>query len=281
MAAMKATHLHLSEQRVTVKSSIVSSSSRCSRGTFCGDNILNNSSFNGVKISFAPKPVHHARKSLTIEAAKKVSSARSYVLTATLVANEGSEEAAMKLCKGILAWAEEKKKDKKSGIISFECSVDAYEKNVFHFWERYESFPTMNDARSSKEHCTFMDQVRPLLASPVALAAYEYRDGKLGCMLNPIGPKGEGGLDDATGQGGSGGGASYKQTSTSVQQGFSETPKESKNVWGLQQALRLSLAKKDKDSEGEAEGVVDDFATVAQRIADGLASLFGRPPKKN
>ena len=53
-------------------------------------------------------------------------------------------------------------KDKKSGILSFECSVDAYEKNVSHFWERYESFPSMNDARSSKEHCTFMDQVLEL-----------------------------------------------------------------------------------------------------------------------
>ena len=106
MAAMQASYLHLSEQKVTIN---VPSSSKCLRGTFCGDNYLSNSSISGVKVSFAQRSVQHARKSLTIEAAKKVSSSRSYVLTATLVAKEGSEEAAMKLCKGILAWAEEKK----------------------------------------------------------------------------------------------------------------------------------------------------------------------------
>ena len=36
----------------------------------------------------------------------------------------------------------------------------------------------------------FRVQVRPLLTSPVALAAYEYKDGQIGCMMNPIGKPG-------------------------------------------------------------------------------------------
>eukprot|EP00271_Cylindrocystis_brebissonii_P020994 TRINITY_DN72_c0_g2_i1.p1 TRINITY_DN72_c0_g2~~TRINITY_DN72_c0_g2_i1.p1 ORF type:complete len:323 (+),score=58.97 TRINITY_DN72_c0_g2_i1:13-981(+) len=208
---------------------------------------------------------HQRHQTLRIEAARKVVTGRSYVLSSTLVAEEGKVEEVMKLCKGILAWADERKKDTKLGVLHFECNTDAFDANVIHFWERYNTFPSMNDTRASPEHCQFMDEVRPLLVEPVALAAYEYKDGQLGCMLNPIGPKGEGGLDDATGgSGGSGGGATLKQTSSGLKQGLSdEEEEEGRGMWGLSNALDVSTARQ---------------ATVeaASKIAEGLANLFGQ-----
>lgn len=211
-------------------------------------------------------PAYRQRQGLRVEAAKRVQTGRSYVLTSTLVAEEGKEEQVIELCKGILRWGDSKKADKAAGVLQFECNTDAFDKNVFHFWERYERFTNMNDARASPEHCQFMNEVRPLLKGPVALAAYEYNDGKIGHMLNPIGPKGEGGLDDATGQGGSGGGASYKQTSTSLQQGVGEA---SEREWGMKMP---------------ALGAATEVATkvgagAAISIAEGLKSLFGSKKK--
>lgn len=61
-----------------------------------------------------------------------------------------------------------------------------------------------------------MKQLLPLLEGPVGMALYEMKDGKLGAVAVQGGPKGEGGLDDATGASGAAGGASYKQTSATV-----------------------------------------------------------------
>ncbi|GBG83248.1 hypothetical protein CBR_g36863 [Chara braunii] len=153
------------------------------------------------------------RQGLQVWAAKRKVSTKNYVLSATLTAKEGEEGKVIDLCKGLVKWMHENKvNDKDSGVKSFECNTDAYEKNVYHFWERYESVRAMNDTHAVPEYQTFMEEVRPLLTGPIGLGAYEYSNGQIGMMLNPIGPKGEGGLDDATGQGGSGGGASYKQT---------------------------------------------------------------------
>ena len=44
-------------------------------------------------------------------------------------------------------------------MLQFDCNVDAFEPNVIHFWERYQSFTTMNDIRASPEHCGFMNEV--------------------------------------------------------------------------------------------------------------------------
>lgn len=74
----------------------------------------------------------------------------------------------------------------------------------------------------------------------------------------PAGPKGEGGLDDATGQGGSGGGASYKQTSQSVQQGIGE-----RDAWGLKNAVEASGVKMSAAQE------------AAAAIAKSFRSIFG------
>eukprot|EP00897_Mesotaenium_endlicherianum_P004585 jgi/Mesen1/4154/ME000219S03280 len=228
------------------------------------------SSFTGTRLLAVAKPVAARSQSLRIEAAKRISSDRCFMLSTTLVAEEGKAEQVQKMCADLVKWAEEKKADKTSGIIHFECHADIYEGNVFHFTERYATFGTMNDIRASPDHCKFMDEVRPLLTGPVGLAAYEYKDGKIGHMLNPIGPKGEGGLDDATGQGGSGGGASYKQTSAGMQQGVGGGERDS---WGVDQLLKSDAA---KNAAKEATNIA---AEAASRLAEGLKSLFGGKKK--
>lgn len=210
-------------------------------------------------------PAARRRHGLAVEAAKRVQTGRSYVLSSTLVADEDKEAEVVELCRSILRWGEEKKADRAAGVLQFECNADPFEKGVFHFWERYDRFTSMNDARASPEHCQFMNDVRPLLKAPVGLAAYEYKNGQIGHMLNPIGPKGEGGLDDATGQGGSGGGASYKQTSTSLQQGVGEA---SEREWGMKMPLFDATKVASKAGAG-----------AAATIAEGLKSLFGGKKK--
>ena len=54
---------------------------------------------------------------------------------------------------------------------------------------------------------------------PVGIALFEYVNGEIGNCCVEIGPKGEGGLDDATGANKYGGGARYEQTSNAVQFG--------------------------------------------------------------
>ena len=46
---------------------------------------------------------------LVVEAAKRVSSGRSYALSCTLKIEEGKEEEVTALCKSIVEWAQEKK----------------------------------------------------------------------------------------------------------------------------------------------------------------------------
>lgn len=203
----------------------------------------------------APSSFHR----LNVQAAKRIQSGRSLVLSSSLEVIPGQEEAAQALCKNIGSWLEEKKEDKKNGILHVECNGDAYEKNVIHFWERFDSFLSMNNIHASPEYTKFLQEVRPLLEAPVKLAAYEYNDGQIGCMMNPIGPKGEGGLDDATGQGGSGGGASYKQTSQSVSQGGISD----REAWGMGKALDISGARNAAEKAKEA-------------IAKSLKSIFGQ-----
>ncbi|CAK9268137.1 unnamed protein product [Sphagnum jensenii] len=192
-------------------------------------------------------PFKYRAGGLVVEAAKRVASGRSYVLSSTLKIQEGNEEEVSSLCKSILQWAVEKQTDKKSGIQCFECNVDPFEKNVFHFWERYESFQAMNDTRASLEHTKFMTDVRPLLIGPIGLAVYEYKDGQIGHMMNPIGPKGEGGLDDATGQSGS------KQQSSAMNQGLGDTT--DREQWGLQSMLDKVIGKEKQEKAEKAEKV--------------------------
>lgn len=183
-------------------------------------------------------------------------------MSSTLKIEEGKEEEVTALCKSIVEWALEKKNDKKSGIQGFECNVDAFEKNTLHFWEIYESFPTMNDVRASPEHTKFVMDVRSLLTGPIALAAYEYKDGQIGHMMNPIGPKGEGGLDDATGQSGT------KQQSMVINQGLGDT--EERSTFDLDSMLKTMSLKGKADKAGKPEEQKEEgFGKVFKTLFGG------------
>lgn len=198
---------------------------------------------------------------LIIEAAKRVDKTKSLILSSTLKAQEGDIEKVAKLCEDIRQWALEKQKDKAAGLKQFECYVDLYDKNVFHFMEEYAGFLHMNDFRSSPEHVKFCDDVRPFLLEPIALAAYELRDGQVGHMLNPIGPKGEGGLDDATGQAGRGGDAYMK-------------PKAKKRR-GIEFELKSKAAAQEKASEK-----VEDNQWSLEKILSKVIGLNSEPAEQ-
>ena len=50
-------------------------------------------------------------------------------------------------------------KNKKSGILAFECSQDNYEPLVVHFWERYDGNRSMGLHNTTDEYSVFMNQV--------------------------------------------------------------------------------------------------------------------------
>lgn len=152
-----------------------------------------------------PLPCRQQHPRLTVEAAKRIDSGRCLLLNSTLKSQDENVEKVAALCEGIRQWATEKQNDKQSGLKQFECYTDTFDKNVFHFMARYDSFLHMNNFQALPEYMKFWNDVRPFLSEPIALAAYEYKNGQIGHILNPIGPKGEGGLDDATGQAGRGG----------------------------------------------------------------------------
>ncbi|CAM6097032.1 unnamed protein product [Calypogeia fissa] len=196
---------------------------------------------------------------LVVEAAKRVNSGKSFALSSTLVVAEDKLDEAKALCQEILKWGETKTKVRGSGVQIFECNVDPYETSTYHFWELYDSFLVMNDVRSSPEHTKFMNDVRPFLVQPIGLAAYEYKDGQIGHMLNPIGPKGEGGLDDATGQSGT------KQQSSSIGQGLGEMEEDmGSKAWGLDKLL-AKVRGEDKESGWSFKTLFGDAEAKAKK----------------
>eukprot|EP00240_Pyramimonas_obovata_P015593 CAMPEP_0118933222 /NCGR_PEP_ID=MMETSP1169-20130426/11680_1 /TAXON_ID=36882 /ORGANISM="Pyramimonas obovata, Strain CCMP722" /LENGTH=275 /DNA_ID=CAMNT_0006875957 /DNA_START=60 /DNA_END=887 /DNA_ORIENTATION=- len=175
-----------------------------------------------------------ANESLSDEIQKIVQagSHRSVVKNATLEAVEGKEEAVQKLCMKWVEATNKAKEDSANGILSFECHPDAYEKGVFHFWERYTTNASMAAYNSKKEAQTFMKEVRPMLQGPIAMVLYEYSDkAGLGPMATCVGPTGEGGLDDATGgTKGSGGGIQHRQTSNALGGGLVNLEKDDRKL---------------------------------------------------
>eukprot|EP00898_Chlorokybus_atmophyticus_P004633 jgi/Chlat1/5170/Chrsp33S00392 len=234
--------------RVFMSSVAVSSSARCSgacshpsrsnveaasavsrRGAFCGQQVTGRP--HSASLHSSPAAASASPRRTPTVAAVRVSTARTVVLTATLVAKEGARDEVMQLCKDVVNRTKETQMQpgSKSGVISYECSEDGYEPGVFHFWERYTSQQTMTAHLQSEEHKTF---VAKLLSKPIAMCLYEYKDGQLGPVAYPLGPKGEGGLDDATGQGGMAGGAGMKQHAQ-VDLGMVE-----RDSWGLDKMLK-------------------------------------------
>ncbi|KAK9830333.1 hypothetical protein WJX72_011082 [[Myrmecia] bisecta] len=137
------------------------------------------------------------------------------------------------MCKQLVAFSDARKAQKGSGVHEFVCNQDNYEANVFHFWERYESNSHMGLHNSTPEVSKFMNEVQEHLEGPIGMALYEWKDGKISNACIQGGPKGEGGLDDATGAGGSGG-AGHKQTSGVVDLGDVQRGSEEEgDSWGM------------------------------------------------
>jgi quinol monooxygenase YgiN len=133
------------------------------------------------------------------------------------VAKPEHKEAVQQLCKEVTEFSTARMKERSNGIQEFNCMVDGWQDNVVHFWERYDSNVMLGRHNTTPEVETFMNKVVPLLEQPIGMALYEYRNGQIGPPSMQMGPKGEGGLDDATGASGAAGGASYKQTSRATQ----------------------------------------------------------------
>lgn len=66
----------------------------------------------------------------------------------------------LSLCVQVVTFSKEKMKNSKSGILAFECSLDNYEPNVLHFWERYDGNRSMGLHNTTDEYSKFMRVVR-------------------------------------------------------------------------------------------------------------------------
>lgn len=191
-----------------------------------------------ISTSLVSGPVTSRRTSV-IEAAVKKTSLRNIVCSKTLKVKEGSIETARELCKGIAEHAISEMKDPAHGILSFEVFQDPYEANQIHFLERYQDNTRMGQFNTSDPFQRFMTEIQDHLEEPVGLALYESKKGQLGAVCVQGGPKGEGGLDDATGAGGKGA-STYKQTSDVVNLGnLEEEEDEEKGFFGLPFKFKL------------------------------------------
>jgi len=204
----------------SVQVSRASSTDACLKpsAVVCPAQKLSSRGLSGQRLSCSKVTLHSkSRESLVVFAARKIKSIRNVVKTATLVSGEDNVDKVKDLCIELVEAAQLKMEDPSSGILDFSVSEDAYDKGTFHFWERYSDHLKMGTFNSSKVVAGFMEKVRPLLEGPLAMAMYEWRNGQLGPATTPVGPHGEGGLEDAPGGNkGSGGGARLQQTSKMI-----------------------------------------------------------------
>jgi quinol monooxygenase YgiN len=178
-----------------------------------------------------PASGRSGRRGLQVVAAIKRGSDKTIVCSKTVVAKKGSEAAVQDLCQQVLDFSKQQMADRSNGILEFSVNHDFEDKNVFHFWERYTSNATMGQHNTQPEITKFMENVQQYMEQPVGMALYEMKNGQISSACIQGGPKGEGGLDDATGAGG-GGGASMKQSSGAVDIGKQDRG-EGDTAWGM------------------------------------------------
>ncbi|KAJ9533729.1 hypothetical protein V8C86DRAFT_2847277 [Haematococcus lacustris] len=191
------------------------------------------------------------RGSLLTCDAVKTKGGKSVACTKTLIAKPETAEAVAKLVAEHAEYSIKAANDRENGIIVVQAMRDSWEPSTFHLWERYESNAHMARFYSSPEYKTFMAKARPHLEQPIAIALYEYNNGQIGPVCLSEGPRGEGGLDDATGASGAAGGASMKQTSASFDLGRIE------------------------DAEEREHNVLTDSLKAAKKQMEGLKGLLG------
>ncbi|KAL3150343.1 hypothetical protein ABBQ32_000187 [Trebouxia sp. C0010 RCD-2024] len=179
----------------------------------------------------------------------KKKSEKNLVCSKTLTIKPEHKDQVLDMCRQVVTFSKEKMQSKKSGILAFECSEDNYEPLVVHFWERYDGNRSMGLHNTTDEYSSFMQKVQQHLEGPIGMALYEWQDGQIGMACVHGGPKGEGGLDDATGAGGAGG-ASMKQSSAVVDLGDVQR-NEGKEAWGMGINFKFPWQKKKEKEDKE------------------------------
>lgn len=148
----------------------------------------------------------------------KKGSEKNVVCSKTLVIKPGQEKRVLPRCRDIVDFTRGRMASRGSGVLAFECMQDRYEKNVLHFWERYDSNANMGKHNNTPELQAFMREVSDLvcytflllaifvvallvqhpcltcltdkaenhaqvstyLEGPIGMALYEWKDGKIG-----------------------------------------------------------------------------------------------------
>ncbi|GIL98249.1 hypothetical protein Vretimale_3652 [Volvox reticuliferus] len=154
-----------------------------------------------------------SRQRLSVVAAHRVRSQKQVAVSRTLIAKKDHEAQVASLAGEIMKWTEQESQVAGKGIVAFDCVRDGWEANTFHFWERYVSTEAFGAHTTAPQMVELLEKLQPHLEKPIGMSLYTYENGRIGPVAIQAGPKGEGGLDDATGASGAAGGASYKQTS--------------------------------------------------------------------
>lgn len=129
-----------------------------------------------------------SRGHLLVTNAVKAKSARQICCSKTLVAKPDSVDAVQQLCKHITDFSVQQMSNRSNGIQEFTCAVDAWESNVFHFWERYESNAAMGRYNTKPEVVKFMEEVRPASSRASSCIALIDSAMLLHGVCNALGP---------------------------------------------------------------------------------------------
>ena len=105
---------------------------------------------------------------LIVTAAIKKSGAKHVICSKTLIAKPDQTKRLQKKCQDILDFSLGKASNAQNGIIEFSCSQDIYDKNVFHFWERYDGNTSLGRHNTTPEFVKFMEGV--ILSLKLSLA---------------------------------------------------------------------------------------------------------------
>jgi len=222
-------------------------------------------------------PAHSAR--LPPPTAVRRDAARQVVCSKTLIAKEGCEEEVSTLCAGMVATLAPAPPPtgggpapaRVRGVLDARLLTDTANPRTFHLWERYDSNRSLGEVNTGEPYAAFMRSVVPLLEGPVGMALYEWKDGQLGAPAVQGGPKGEGGLDDATGGQGMPGGAGMKQTSAAFDLGNLERGEEG-DAFGMPVARAKGSASAGSDGE-ESGDPVNAFEEFQENLAKGLKAF--------
>lgn len=236
----------------------------------------------------------HARRrrsladSVTTNAVKRKNE-KHVVCSKTLIASPGKEDDVDRACaelvaavgvSGPQATPSTVAAAKRRGVIEFSYGRDSYEPNVFHFWERYDSNVALGRHNTRDDVVAFMERLQQekLLEGPVGMVLYEWRDGHLGPACAQGGPKGEGGLDDATGGSGMAGGAGLKQTSATLDLGNVQRGEEG-DSFGMDKVQKKE-EKKPTDAVSSAMAGVEAWGKDVEKMMSDFTELFSGGKKK-